>query len=168
MRTATADALIVTRGAYSASGVSRTKDFAEFTQAELEAARRLLTALPWQLGVRDDAALAAGARRGHRSAAGPAAHRARGELIELPRRRRRQAPRPIVVIGDVSGSMERYSRMILHFVEGLSQSARQVESFVFATRLTRITRMLAPGEQRTAAVARHPRHQRLGRRHAHR
>ena len=33
--------------------------------------------------------------------------------------------------------------MILHFVEGLSQSARQVESFVFATRLTRITRMLA-------------------------
>ena len=52
MRSGEPDALIVTLGAYSASGVSRTKDFAEFTQAELEAARRLLTALPWQLGVR--------------------------------------------------------------------------------------------------------------------
>ena len=39
-----------------------------------------------------------------------------GELVELPRRRRREAPRPLVVIGDVSGSMERYSRMLLHFV----------------------------------------------------
>ena len=65
----------------------------------------------------------------------------RGEVLELPRRRRRRSPRPIVVIGDVSGSMERYSRMILHFAEGLSIGARQVESFVFA-RVTRITRSL--------------------------
>ena len=138
-----ADAVMVTVGAYSASGVSRSKDFAEFSQAELDAARRLLLELPWQLGVRTT-------RRWQRPRGSaidlrPILRRmaSRGELIELPRRRRRQAPRPIVVIGDVSGSMERYSRMILHFVEGLSQSARQVESFVFATRLTRVTRMVA-------------------------
>ena len=47
-----------------------------------------------------------------------------GELIELPRRGRRDAPRPIVVLADVSGSMERYSRMLLSFANGLTRSAR--------------------------------------------
>ena len=133
----------LTLGAYSASGVSRTKDFAEFSAAELEAAGRLLRELPWALGTRTT-------RRWQRRAGRaidlrPILRRAliRGEVVELPRRRRRQSPRPIVVIGDVSGSMERYSRMILHFAEGLSIGARQVESFVFATRLTRITRLLS-------------------------
>jgi hypothetical protein len=49
----------------------------------------------------------------------------------------------LVVIGDVSGSMERYSRVLLHFAYGLATSTRQVESFVFATELTRITRRIA-------------------------
>ncbi len=122
--------------------MSRTKDFAEFSAAELELARRLLRELPWALGTRTT-------RRWQRRAGRaidlrPILRRAltRGEVLELPRRRRRRSPRPIVVIGDVSGSMERYSRMILHFAEGLSIGARQVESFVFATRLTRITRSL--------------------------
>ena len=66
-----------------------------------------------------------------------------GELIELPRRLRRQAPRPIVLLADVSGSMDRYSRMLLSFASGLTRSARQVESFVFATRLTRVSRYVA-------------------------
>jgi len=130
-------------GAYSAHGVSRTKDFAEFTPDELERARALLTELPWQLGVRRTRRW----ERRHGSAIDlrPMLRRAAigGELFDLPRRRRRDRPRPIVVIGDVSGSMERYSRMILHFAEGLSENARQVESFVFATRLTRITRSIA-------------------------
>ena len=60
-----------------------------------------------------------------------------GELVVLPRRRRRLRSRPIVVIGDVSGSMERYSRVLLHFIEGLPRAAH-VASFVFATRLTRL------------------------------
>jgi uncharacterized protein with von Willebrand factor type A (vWA) domain len=136
-------ALMVTVGAYSASGVSRTKDFSDFSQAELDAARRLLMKLPWQLGVRTTRRWQR--PRGTAIDLRPILRRmaVRGELVELPRRRRRHAPRPMVVIGDVSGSMERYSRMILHFVGGLAQSARQVESFVFATRLTRVTRMLA-------------------------
>ena len=65
-----------------------------------------------------------------------------GELLELPRRVRREAPRPVVLLGDISGSMERYSRMLLHFAYGLAHGARHVESFVFATRLTRVTRSL--------------------------
>jgi uncharacterized protein with von Willebrand factor type A (vWA) domain len=131
-------------GAYSTVEVSRTKDFADFTPAELEAARRLLLRLPWQPGIRHT-------RRWRRSLRGdidmPRLLRTNlmrgGELIELPRRIRREAPRPIVLLADVSGSMDRYSRMLLAFASGLTRSARQVESFVFATRLTRVSRYVA-------------------------
>ena len=68
-----------------------------------------------------------------------------GELVDRPTRRRKTKPRPLVLLCDVSGSMERYSRMLLHFVHTLSgrDPTARVESFVFATRLTRITRQLA-------------------------
>jgi len=72
-------------------------------------------------------------RRGVRYAAEP---------VDLPRRARVERPRPLVLLCDVSGSMERYSRMLLEFVAGLSADPGRVESFVFATRLTRITRRL--------------------------
>lgn len=131
-------------GAYSTIEVSRTKDFADFTAAELEAARRLLLRLRWEPSVRRT-------RRWARSLRGdidmPRVLRKNvmrgGELIELPRRVRREAPRPIVLLADVSGSMDRYSRMLLSFASGLTRSARRVESFVFATRLTRVSRYLA-------------------------
>src|SRR4029079_15910755 len=52
-------------------------------------------------------------------------------------------PRPLVVIADISGSMERYTRLLLHFIYSLTFCLGQpVESFVFSTRLTRITRQL--------------------------
>jgi uncharacterized protein with von Willebrand factor type A (vWA) domain len=73
-----------------------------------------------------------------------------GDLIDLPRRARRQVPRPIVLLGDVSGSMERYSRLMTHFVFGLAQSAARVEAFLFATRLTRVTRHLMTRRASTA------------------
>jgi uncharacterized protein with von Willebrand factor type A (vWA) domain len=79
-----------------------------------------------------------------------------GDLFDIPRRRRRVATRPIVLLGDVSGSMERYSRLLLHLVYGLAHSASRVEAFLFATRLTRVTRRLAPrrGSRAPADLAR--------------
>jgi uncharacterized protein with von Willebrand factor type A (vWA) domain len=138
--------------AYSATGVSRAKDFADFSAAELEQARRLLEHLPWRLGRRRT-------RRWERASGTtvdlrPLLRRSltRGELFELPYRRRRQAPRPLVFIGDVSGSMERYSRVLLHFVYGMARQARHVEAFVFATTLTRITHRVAHhGSERAVA-----------------
>jgi uncharacterized protein with von Willebrand factor type A (vWA) domain len=131
-------------GAYSAVEVSRTKDFADFTAAELDAARRLLRRMRWQPGIRRTR------RWQHASRGGidmPRLLRANlmrgGELIELPRRIRREAPRPIVMLADVSGSMDRYSRMLLAFASGLTRNARGAESFVFATRLTRVTRLVS-------------------------
>jgi uncharacterized protein len=131
-------------GAYSTVEVSRTKDFADFTAAELEAARRLMLRMRWQPGIRRT-------RRWQHASRGDIDMRRLlranlmrgGELIDLPRRIRREAPRPIVMLADVSGSMDRYSRMLLAFASGLTRSARQVESFVFATRLTRVSRLVS-------------------------
>jgi uncharacterized protein with von Willebrand factor type A (vWA) domain len=58
----------------------------------------------------------------------------------------RERPAPLVVLADISGSMSRYSRMLLHFAHALTAGARgadlRVASFVIGTRLTPITRML--------------------------
>jgi hypothetical protein len=94
----------------------------------------------WRLGTRRT-------RRWQRGAAGAVdirriartSLRYGGEPIELPRRQRVEKPRPIVALCDVSGSMERYSRMLLQFLCGLARGATRAECFLFATRLTRIT-----------------------------
>ncbi|MBX2797097.1 MAG: VWA domain-containing protein [Myxococcales bacterium] len=63
----------------------------------------------------------------------------RGVVPRLPRRRRKWKQRPVVVLADVSGSMELYSRLLLQFLHGLSHQLTRMETFVFGTRLTRIT-----------------------------
>ncbi len=65
-----------------------------------------------------------------------------GELWEMRWRRPRSRPAPLVVLADISGSMSRYSRMLLHFTHALGHADARVESFVFGTRLTRTTRSL--------------------------
>jgi uncharacterized protein len=65
-----------------------------------------------------------------------------GQLWEMRWRRPRTRPAPLVVLADISGSMSRYSRMLLHFAHALGQAEARVESFVFGTRLTRTTRLL--------------------------
>jgi uncharacterized protein len=62
--------------------------------------------------------------------------------IELRYRRRKERMRPLVLICDISGSMDRYSRLLLQFVHALEHGLDTVEVFVFSTRLTRITREL--------------------------
>jgi uncharacterized protein with von Willebrand factor type A (vWA) domain len=68
--------------------------------------------------------------------------RHRGVPIELRRRRRKERMRPLILICDISGSMDRYSRLLLQFVHALENGLDAVEVFVFGTRLTRITREL--------------------------
>jgi uncharacterized protein with von Willebrand factor type A (vWA) domain len=64
-------------------------------------------------------------------------------MVEWPTRKKKDKPRPLVVIADISGSMERYTRLLLHFIYGLSEGLDEVvEAFVFSTRLTHITRQL--------------------------
>ena len=69
-----------------------------------------------------------------------------GVLTQLHWRRTSAKPAPLLVLADISGSMSRYARMLLHFthaVTGCKGTAdARVESFVFGTRLTRTTRAL--------------------------
>jgi uncharacterized protein with von Willebrand factor type A (vWA) domain len=66
-----------------------------------------------------------------------------GEPLALARRRRRVVPRRLVMLCDISGSMEPYARAYLQFLVSAAGSGPRVEAFVFATRLTRVTRALA-------------------------
>ncbi len=65
-----------------------------------------------------------------------------GDVIALKFRTRRHRPPPIVVLCDISGSMERYSRMFLHFLHALANDRDRVFTFLFGTRLTNVTRYL--------------------------
>jgi uncharacterized protein with von Willebrand factor type A (vWA) domain len=65
-----------------------------------------------------------------------------GDVWDLRKRRPRERPAPLVVLADISGSMSRYSRMLLHFTHAIGHGDVRVESFVFGTRLTRTTRAL--------------------------
>jgi uncharacterized protein len=81
-----------------------------------------------------------------------------GEPIRLAHRRRRIARRRLVMLCDISGSMEPYARAYLQFLTCAAASGPKVEAFVFATRLTRLTRALASRNperaiQRAAAAA---------------
>ena len=142
---------------FSAREVLRQRDFAEFTPAEVGAARSLMSELAWDLGRRRTRRLAWGngadidLRRSMRRSLQHG-----GEMLELSRRQRKTKPRPLILICDVSGSMERYTRMLLHFVHTVAVSGQQLEAFLFATRLTRITRHLAHRgvDQAVAEVAR--------------
>jgi len=71
-----------------------------------------------------------------------AAHRTGGDPINLHYARRRPKPRRLVLLCDVSGSMEPYTRVFLSLLQGAASGAR-AEAFVFSTRLTRLTRQLA-------------------------
>jgi uncharacterized protein len=81
-----------------------------------------------------------------------------GDPIRLARRRRRIAPRRLVLLCDISGSMEPYARAYLQFLTCAAGSGPDAEAFVFATRLTRLTRALSSRNperaiQRAAAAA---------------
>ena len=68
--------------------------------------------------------------------------RTAGDPIHLARRRRRVAPRRLVLLCDISGSMEPYARAYLQFLAGAAGASPNAEAFAFATRLTRLTRAL--------------------------
>lgn len=137
---------------YSDQEVSQTKDFAQFTQEELKAAQRFLQQLRWQVPPYPSRRYRSHPQ-GHRLQVRQTLRRAlrtEGLPLHLVRARRQPQTRPLIVLCDISGSMERYARVFLHFIHALSQYHPHVESFVFGTRLTRITRLM---RQRDVEVA---------------
>ena len=133
------------------------KDFGAMSESELAEARSALAQLTWSVAARRTRRWATG--RGPRidlRRALAQSLRTGGEIITLPARRRRTRARPIVLLCDVSGSMERYSRTLLLFAHRLSRDTRRVEAFLFATRLTRITiELRAPKPDAAMAAVSH-------------
>jgi uncharacterized protein len=129
-----------------ASAVERLaqKDFAELTEAEEAEVRALIAAMVWRpadtvsrrrrpsvAGDRPDM------RRTLRRVVG-----ADGDMLRIATSERQIRRRPLIFIADVSGSMERYSEMLLYFAHAARGRMGRLEAFVFSTRLTRITREL--------------------------
>ena len=139
------DGSIAAEDAFSASEALRHREFDRMTAAELRDAERLVDLLVPRLETRRTRRYELH-RHGRRLA--PRAMFRRnlatgGQFTEWVWRRPLRRPRPIVVLCDISGSMERHSRLLLRFVQALSgTSSVRTESFVFGTRLTRVTRQL--------------------------
>ncbi len=132
---------------YSQNELLRRKDFGSYTWEEVQAAKRLMQQMEWQVGLRRT-------RRRRPISQGEYLDLRRivrynlrhgGELLSLAWKRRKRKPRPLVILCDISGSMEQYTRMLLHFIHTISTGFDfdKVEAFLFSTRLTRITRQLA-------------------------
>lgn len=129
---------------YSPTELLRKKDFADFSTEEVIAAKQLLLDMRWPLARKKT-------RRRKPETNGRfldlrrtirRSMRQQGEMVKLSWHGFDSKPRNTVVLCDISGSMERYSRMLLHFMHTMTGGRRPVESFVFGTRLSRITRYL--------------------------
>lgn len=118
------------------------RDFESMTVDELDAALRFVRDLPLPI---DPIATRRRrpARRGEIDLRGTLRRAARDPgLLGVARRTRRTRPAPLVLLIDVSGSMQRYARVLLHFAHTLVQRRPRVAVFTFGTRLTDVTRAL--------------------------
>lgn len=119
-------------------------DFAQMSAAELALARREISRLAMPLDETLTRRWRPAARAGRIDPRATLryAMRSGGDMI-LPRfRRRRQKPPPVVVLADISGSMSQYSRVFLHFLHALTERRTRVQTFLFGTRLTNVTRQM--------------------------
>ena len=139
------EGVVISPDAYSQGEILRHREFDRMTPAELREAERLVDALVPRLERRRT-------RRyelhSHGRRLAPRAMFRQnlgtgGQLLKWVWRRPIREPRSLVVLCDISGSMERHSRLLLRFVQALAAASEvRTESFVFGTRLTRVTRLL--------------------------
>ena len=129
---------------WSQDEVFRDLDFEKMTNAEMEAAKAAMQQI--RLPLR-----AIPTRRFHPSKNGAridmrttlrSSLRSNGDIIPMHWRKRKRRNPPLVVLCDISGSMERYARMLLHFLHAVTNDQDRVHTFLFGTRLTNVTRYL--------------------------
>ena len=129
---------------WSSQEVLQKMDFEKMSAAEIDAAKAAIARmrLPiMKVPTRRFRPQARGTRVDMRATLRTAL-RTGGDIIPLRFRRRRERHPPLVILCDISGSMSRYSRMLLHFMHAITNDRDRVHSFVFGTRLTNITRLL--------------------------
>ena len=141
---------------YSAVEVLRTKDFAEYDEDELVELERLFARLRVTGSLRRSRRLVPARRRGsapdiRRTVR--ASLRSSGEQFRPSFREHSLRPRRVVLLCDVSGSMDLYSRVLIRFVHAAVAGRTKVEAFTLGTRLTRITRDLRSRDAQAALRA---------------
>ncbi len=139
---------------YSAMAVSRTKDFEQMSAEEQRRARAAIarmTLLIAPLRTRRYVAAAGGTRLDLRRMLRETAAKGGDHMLLRHRDRAWRAP-PLVVLCDISGSMDTYARMLLHFLYALTNARDRVHCFLFGTQLYNVTRMLK-GKDPDAAIA---------------
>ncbi|MEM7044062.1 MAG: VWA domain-containing protein [Pseudomonadota bacterium] len=129
---------------FSEKEILQSKDFEEMSAEEIERAKRVIQTMRLPI-------MAVPTRRFSPHAHGPKVDMRRtlrqslrggGASIDLARKVRKKRHPPLVILADISGSMDRYSRMLVHFMHAITNDRDRVFSFVFGTRLTNITRQL--------------------------
>jgi uncharacterized protein with von Willebrand factor type A (vWA) domain len=138
---------------YSPVELLHHKNFAAFSEEEKRIVRQAMARLVWQFNARRTRRLRRTSKQTRyidlRGSIRANTNNS-GEIIRLRWRRRKNKPRPLVVICDISGSMDSYSRLFLHFIHSLSRDVRHVEAFAFGTRLTHLTPALRHSDVDTA------------------
>ena len=137
-----------------ASAIERlsTRDFSDLTKSEHAEVQRLIARMVWRPAdaasrrwARSSRGSRPDLRRTLREMTGPSS-----DLMPLAMNAPKPRRRPLLVIADVSGSMERYTEMLLYFVHAARGRLGKVEAFVFSTGLSRITRELRHRDPRVA------------------
>lgn len=126
----------------SAREVLQRKDFAQMSAAEIAEAKKALT----KLAIPDERLKTRRLKRAAHGRLDPrrtirASLKVGGDIIMPAFRARAEIRPPIVALCDISGSMSQYSRLMLHFLHALSER-RRIQTFLFGTRLTNVTRQL--------------------------
>ena len=134
------------RGSASGLEVLATKDFEQMTAAELAFARKVVAEMAVTLAMIRTRRFTASARHSHERLDLRRMLRASGRhgteaMLPLFKSRARRRP-PLIVLCDISGSMDAYARLFLHFLYALINARERVHTFLFGTRLTNVTRYL--------------------------
>jgi len=138
--------------AYSPVEVLAQKDFSTFTADELHEVTRLVIAIARRVAMRLSRRTRATRRSVRVDLRRTIRHSLRrgGEIIDLAYRRRKIQKTRVVLLADVSGSMDLYSRFLIQFIYALQHALGQVETLVFSTSLTRITEAMSEDDLREA------------------
>jgi uncharacterized protein len=131
---------------FSATEVLRSKDFAQYSEEELADAHRMMSTLRLVGAPRRSRRLVASKQRHGRPdlrRTVRAAIRAGGEPAQWRYRQHGERQRRLLLLLDISGSMEPYARALLRFVHAAVVGRQKVEVFTLGTRMTRVTRELS-------------------------
>lgn len=125
---------------YSPDEILRHKDFSKLNADEVHEIRKLIRDLFQRISIRKTRRWKfPGHKRDELRRTLRRSLQYGGNIFEWIRLDPKMKPRPIVLLADVSGSMERYTQVLLYFLLELAASSKPVEAFIFSTRLTRIT-----------------------------